>query len=178
MYFPSPAAATHSNHTETSPQKLLKRAAYVAAHREYFDYLRLLLDRAALPCCNVHLPNLTTIAAMVAELRALNPSVPWLNSVVFGRMLQRVLAPLLTWHGGKQANWYSPTHVSVIVETTIYRFPEVQKARFGFERFIDTEWSWQNDLDQWQGTPSFLLEMENDNPASSVHASATHFRSA
>ena len=107
---------------------------------------------------------------MVEEMQVLNPAAPWLNGVVLGRMLHRVLAPLLTWHGGRQANWYPPTHTLVIAETTLYRFPEVQKARLGFERFIDAERNWQNDLDQWQVTASYLLEMENLNPASRVYA--------
>jgi hypothetical protein len=85
--------APHSNHTETSAQLLLKRAAYVVAHREYFDYLHLLLDRAALPHCNVDLPNLTTMAAMVAELQDMNPTLPRLNGVVLGRVLHR-LSPI------------------------------------------------------------------------------------
>jgi hypothetical protein len=155
-----------SNLTETSRQILSKRAAYVASHREYFYYLHLLLDRAALPQCNISQPNLTTMAAMVAELQELCPTAPWLNVVVLGRMLHRVLAPLLTWHGGRQNKWHPLTHVPLFAETTVYRFPEVRKARIGFERFNGEEWNWSNDHDQWQSTASFLLDTENDNPAS------------
>jgi hypothetical protein len=140
-----------SNHTETSPEKLLKRAAYVAAHREYFDYLHLLLDRAALPHCSVHLPNLTTMAAMAAELRALNPSVPWLNGVVLGRMLHRVLAPLLTWHGGGYDALHSARKLNVTQETTVYRFPTVQRCRSAIADFVVAKPAWTNDRDQWQG---------------------------
>jgi hypothetical protein len=140
-----------SNHTETSPQKLLKRAAYVAAHREYFDYLRLLLDRAALPHCDAYLPNLTSMAAMVAEVREMNPTAPWLNGVVLGRMLHRVLPRLLTWHGGRLEEWHSACKLNVTQETTVYRFPTVQRCRSAVADFVATKPAWTNDYDQWQG---------------------------
>ncbi len=140
----------YSNHTETSPQILLKRASYVAAHREYLDYLRLLLDRAALPRCNVHLPNLTTMSAMVTELRAFYPTAPWLNAVVLGRVLHRVLAPLLTWHGGGQEKWHSICKLNVTQETTVYRFPTVRRCRNAIADYLVAKPPWTNDHDQWQ----------------------------
>ncbi len=149
-----------SNHTETSPQILLKRAAYVAAHRQYFDYLRLLLDRAALPHCNGHLPNLTTMAAMVGELRELNPTVPWLNAVVLGRLLNRILPNLLTWHGGRHAGLQLPCRTDVLVETTVYRFPEVQRAKLAAEQFVGIGIEWSNNLDQWQTTKCLSADRE------------------
>jgi hypothetical protein len=140
-----------SNHTETSPQLLLKRAAYVATHREYFDYLKLLVDRAALPDCNQQLPNLTTMAAMVAEMREANPTAPWLNGVVLGRMLHRVLPRLLTWHGGRLEEWHSACKLNVTQETTVYRFPMVWQCRSAVADFVVAKLAWTNDHDQWQG---------------------------
>lgn len=140
----------HSNHTETNAKVLPKRAAYVAAHREYFEYLQLLLDRAALPHCNVHLPNLTTMAAMVAELRVLNPTAPWLNEVVLGRLLHRVLPRLLKWHGGKQSVFASVYSTHFFIETTVYRLPEILLARRSFAMFVLQEIAWSNEHDQWQ----------------------------
>ncbi len=140
-----------SNHTETSPQILLKRAAYVATHREYFGYLRLMLDRAALPHCNIHLPNLTTMAAMVDELRELNPTVPWLNAIVWGRVLHRVLPGLLTWHGSGHEAWHSACKLNVTQETTIYRFPTVRRCRSAIADYAVTKPAWTNDHDQWLG---------------------------
>jgi hypothetical protein len=140
-----------SNHTETNPQLLLKRAAYVATHREYFGYLRLLLDRAALPRCDAYLPNLTSMAAMVAEMREMNPTTPWLNGVVLGRMLHRVLPRLLTWHGGRLEEWHSASKLSVTQETTIYRFPMVWQCRSAVADFMVAKLAWTNDHDQWQG---------------------------
>jgi hypothetical protein len=150
MHLSLPAVDPHSNHTETSSQILLKRAAYVAAHREYFDYLHLLLDRAALPHCNVHLPNLTTMAAMVAELQDMNHMVPWLNSVVLGRVLHRLLPGLLKWHGSDHAIWFHGNQVQIHLSTTCYRFPEVSKARIAYEMFSDSRIDWRNDFDQWR----------------------------
>jgi hypothetical protein len=151
------ATAPHSNHTDWNPKVLSKRVAYVAAHREYFDYLHLLLDRAALPHCDVYLPNLTTMAAMVHELRKLNPTVPWLNAVVLGRLLNRILPNLLTWHGGRHSGWQLPCRTHVLVETTVYRFPEVQRAKLASEQFVGIGIEWSNNLDQWQ-TNQYLSE--------------------
>jgi hypothetical protein len=150
MHISSPAVAPRSNHTETSAQLLLKQAAYVAAHREYFDYLHLLLDRAALPHCNVHLANLTTMAAMVTELQELNPTAPWLNAVVLGRLLNRVLPRLLTWHGASHVAGSISQRVPIHLSTTTYRFCEVGRARKAFEFFVDESLAWSNDFDQWQ----------------------------
>ncbi len=157
MHTSSPATTTLSNHTEISPQKLLKRASYIAAHREYFDYLRLLLDRAALPHCSVHLPNLTTMAAMLEELQGLYPTTPWLNGVVFGRLLHRVLPILLTWHGGGYDALHSARKVNLTQETTVYRFPTVQRCRSAIADFVIAKPAWTNDRDQWQG-PAFEEE--------------------
>ena len=139
-----------SNHTDTDPQKLLKRASYVAEHREYFDYLHLLLDRAALPQCNVQLPNLTTMAAMVVELQGLYPTTPWLNGVVLGRLLHRVLPGMLTWHGGRNEAWHSACKLKVTLDTTAYRFPTVQRGRSAVIDFVAAKPAWTNDHDQWQ----------------------------
>jgi hypothetical protein len=148
MHLSLPAVAPHSNHTETSAQLLLKQAAYLAAHREYFDYLHLLLDRAALPHCNVHLPNLTTMAAMVEELRELNSAAPWLNAIVMGRLLRRVLPGMLTWHGGLHAFVPKGSRGCVFRETTIYRFSEVLRCRHALATHMDCKLFWSNEFDQ------------------------------
>jgi hypothetical protein len=155
---------TPSNHTETSPQILLKQAAYVAAHREYFAYLHLLLDRAALPHCNVHLPNLTTMAAMVAEMRDMNLTAPWLNAVVLGRVLHRVLPTLLAWHGTSYVVCCMSQRVPFHLSTTCYRFPEVVKARNAFESFVGESMDWLNDYDQWQLNSIAREQMSASNP--------------
>jgi hypothetical protein len=158
MHSPSPATATLSNHTDRSPKKLSKRSAYVAAHREYFDYLYLLLNRAALPCCNQSLPNLTTMAALVGELRELNPAAPWINAVVLGRLLNRVLPGLLRWHGSTYAvsrlSPYSPFYAT----TTEYRFCEVGRARLALTAFLMSELEWESDHDQWRVQPDTWLD--------------------
>jgi hypothetical protein len=140
-----------SNHTETSDQILCKRTTYVSAHLEYFDYLHLLLDRAALPHCNVQLPNLTTMAAMVVELQGLYPTTPWLNGVVLGRLLHRVLPGMLTWHGGRDEAWHLACKLKITQETTVYRFPTVQRGRSAVADFVVAKPAWTNDHDQWQG---------------------------
>ena len=141
----------HSILTETTPKILASRASYVAAHRPYFDYLHHLLDTATLPASDVPLPNLTTIAAMVAELRAMHPAAPWLNGVVLGRLLHRVLpSPLLTWHGSRHSDTQMWVPVPILRETTTYRFPMVQRCRCAFIEFVDGEISWSNSPDQWQ----------------------------
>lgn len=140
-----------SNHTETDSKVLRQRAAYVAAHCEYFDYVRHLLDTATLPASNTHLSNITTMAAMVAEMQAMHPTAPWLNGVVLGRFLHRVLpSPLLTWHGGLHRCRCLLYHSSVVVETTIYRFPEIQRSRQTFESFSSQTIAWSSVVDQWQ----------------------------
>ena len=140
----------HSNHTETYHKKLRKRAAYVAAHREYFEYLRRLLDAATLPASTQALPNLTNMAAMVQELQSLHPHAPNLNAIVFGRLLNRVLPSLLTWHGGQCPARYLPRGILLILESTKYRFPEVGRARAAFEHFTMSVVLWSNNHDQWQ----------------------------
>ena len=140
----------HSNHTETCPKKLRKRAAYVAAHREYFEYLRRLLDAATLPASTRALPNLTNMASMVQELQSLHPHAPNLNAIVFGRLLNRVLPSLLTWHGGQCPARYLPRGILLILESTKYRFPEVGRARAAFEHFTMSVVLWSNNHDQWQ----------------------------
>ena len=141
----------HSNHTETSAKVLSKRAAYLTVHREYIAYLQHLLDTATLPASEVPLPNMTTMAAMVGELRAIHAPAPWLNSIVLGRVLHRVLpSPLLTWHGGQHSARHLPARILIILETTIYRFPELGRARAAFELFGRCGVEWSNDFDQWQ----------------------------
>lgn len=142
-----------SNHTETVAQLLSKRVAYVAAHREYLAYLRHLLDTATLPASAAPLPNMTMMAAMVAEMRAMHPTAPWLNGVVLGRVLHRVLpTPLLTWHGTNHLFRAYPQRVQIQMATTCYRFPEVRKARNFFALFMGEIWDWSNEFDQWQLT--------------------------
>lgn len=139
-----------SNHTEQTPQKLANRMAYVMDHLVYFDYLQTLLDRAALPHCNIYEPNLTSMAAMVAELRELNPTLPWINAIVLGRVLHRVLPRLLTWHGASHAARGKFCRVPIILPTTTYRFCEVSTGREAFELFVGESLHWSNDYDQWQ----------------------------
>jgi hypothetical protein len=146
----------HSNLTETTPKIVARRASYVATHTEYFYYLLYLLDTATLPASDTPLPNLTTMAAMVAELRAMHPAAPWLNGVVLGRLLHRVLPPpLLTWHGSRHAAYSLPCGLPIYVATTVYRFPEVLRARQSFERFIGEKAAWSNDVDQWRVSTDF-----------------------
>ena len=139
-----------SNLTETTVKKLRQRAAYLAAHGEYLGYLRHLLDTATLPASTQALPNLTNMAAMVQELQSLHPHIPNLNAIVFGRLLNRVLPSLLTWHGGQCPVRHLPRGILLILETTIYRFPEVGRARAAYQRYTMRVVEWSNDHDQWQ----------------------------
>lgn len=161
-----------SNHTETNSQILSKRVAYVAAHREYFVYLHHLLNTAMLPASCVPLPNMTTIAAMVAEMRAMHPTAPWLNGVVLGRVLHKVLpTPLLTWHGGRHGSWHPLSPTRVFVETTAYRVPEIQKAKLAFEHFTGEDLNWCHDHEQWQTT--LVCESESQDEPYNRHVAAT-----
>ena len=146
------SSITVSNPTETTVKKLRQRAAYVAAHRTYLIYLLHLLDTATLPASTQAQPNLTSMAAMVQELRSLHPHMPNLNAIVFGRLLNRVLPSLLTWHGGQCPVRHLPRGILLILETTIYRFPEVGRARAAYERYTMRIVEWSNDHDQWQCT--------------------------
>ena len=138
----------HSNPTETTVKKLRQRAAYVAKHRAYFGYLRHILDTATLPASTQ--PNLTSMAAMVRDLQSLYPYTPNLNAIVLGRLLNRVLPSLLTWHGGQCPVRHLPRGILLILETTIYRFPEVGRARAAYQRYTMRVVEWSNDHDQWQ----------------------------
>ena len=140
----------YSNHTEPSVKKLHKRARYIAKHRPYVDYLLLLLERVSLPSSTYAQPNVTSMGAMVEELRLLNPDVAEVNSIVLGRFLHRVLSPLLTWHGGQYSARYLPKNILISLETTIYRFPEVWRSRAALEAFGMCGIEWSNDFDQWQ----------------------------
>ncbi len=139
-----------SNPTENSYQKLRKRNRYIAKHRPYLDYLLLLLERASLPASTYAQPNITSMAAMVEELRKLNPNNSRLNHIVLGRFLHRVLSPLLTWHGGTYAAQHLSPNILLIMETTIYRFPEVGRSRSALEAFGMCGIEWSYDFDQWQ----------------------------
>lgn len=138
-----------SNHTEALQKIWPKRAAYLAAHGSYVAYLQLLLDRASLPASTWAVPNVTNIAAMVAEMGCLYPEMPKLNAIVLGRFLNRILFPLLRWHGGYHAVAKGYCDVVEYQETTNYRLPEVRRSRTAFERFTKNEVTWSNDLDQW-----------------------------
>jgi hypothetical protein len=142
--------ASLPNHTEANPKILPKRAAYVASHWPYVNYMELLLDRASLPASTWALPNVTNMAAMVSELRSLYPEAPRLNAIVLGRFLHRFLSPLLTWHGGYYAEAKRRFGALHHCETTAYRLPEVQRSRMAFEAFTQTEFTWSNDFDQWR----------------------------
>jgi hypothetical protein len=141
-----------SNHTESDAKKLRKRFRYISKHCVYLDYLRLLLDRASLPASTFALPNTSNMAALSQELRELYPHIPDLNHIVLGRVLNRVLPSVLTWHGGQHAMQVWPRSILLIMETTIYRFPEVGRGRTAFESFAMRTVRWRNDLDQWQCT--------------------------
>ena len=143
--------ASLPNLTERSPKLVRQRAAYMAAHKPYVNYLHLLLDRASLPASVWALPNVTNMAAMVSELQSLYPEAPRLNAIVLGRFLHRILSPLLTWHGGYHAEAMGHGGVLLHRETTSYRLPEVQRSRVAFEAFTQTEFTWSNDFDQWRG---------------------------
>jgi hypothetical protein len=151
-----------SNHTEQTPQQLANRMAYVIDHLAYLDYVQILLDRAALPRCNIHQPNLTSMAAMVAELQELNPTAPWLNGVVLGRVLNRTLPRLVTWHGVSHVAGGVSLRVPIHVSTTTYRFCEVGKARKAFELFVGESLGWSNDYDQWQSATDSRNSQFND----------------
>lgn len=140
----------HSNLTETCREVLRHRAAFLTAHREYIEYLQHLLDTATLPASEVPLPNMTTMAAMVAEMRPMHPTAPWISGVVLGRVLHRVLpAPLLTWHGSRHQYFLSGS-LPVTCETTLYRFPMVQRCRTALSEYLATPAVWLNAHDQWQ----------------------------
>ena len=139
-----------SNPTEPSAKKLQKRTRYIAKHRPYVDYLLLLLERASLPAGTHAQPNVTSMAAMVDELRTLNPNKSELNHIVLGRFLNRVLSPLLTWHGGTYVARHLSPDILLIMETTIYRFPEIGRSRAELEAFGTCGIEWSYDFDQWQ----------------------------
>ncbi len=141
-----------SNHTESNAKKLRKRVRYIGKHWAYLDYLRLLLDRASLPGSTFALPNTSNMAAMSQELRELYPHIPDLNHIVLGRVLNRVLPSVLTWHGGQHAVQLWPRNILLIMETTTYRLPEIGRGRKSFELFVMRTVHWSNDLDQWQAT--------------------------
>ena len=150
MHLSSPTTAPRSNHTENNARLLRQRAAYVERHQPYIAYLHLLLDRASLPASKWAQPNLTNMAAMVHELRGLNPEIEGLNGVVLGRFLHSILSPLLTWHGAQHLAspaFGLPPFISI--ESTTYRFPEVTRTRVLFEAFCVTA-DWSTDFDQWQ----------------------------
>ena len=138
------------DHTEPSAKKLHKRTRYIAKHRPYVDYLLMLLERASLPASTVAQPNVTSMAAMVEELRTLNPNNSELNHIVLGRFLNRVLSPLLTWHGGTYVARHLSPDILLIMETTIYRFPEIGRSRAELEAFGTCGIEWSYDFDQWQ----------------------------
>jgi len=139
-----------ANHTEPSAKQLHKRTRYIAKHRPYVDYLFLLLERASLPASTYAQPNVTSMAAMVEELRKLNPNDSGLNHIVLGRFIHRVLSSLLTWHGGTYAAQLLSPNILLIMETTVYRFPEVGRSRAALEAFGMCGFEWSHDFDQWQ----------------------------
>jgi hypothetical protein len=96
----------------------------------------LLLDRAALPACNVYLPNLTSMAALVEELLGPHSTARWINAVLVGRVLHRAMPGFLKWHGSIHLIVPAGSGCSVFIETTIYRFPEVRRVRQAFMTFI------------------------------------------
>ena len=140
----------HSNHTEHHTKTLARRARYAAAHKEYFDYLHHLLDTATLPASTYAQPNVTSMADMMVELRAAHRAALWLNAVVLGRLLNRILPSLLTWHGGYCPARNLPRGILLVLETTKYRFPEVGRARAAYERYTNSVVDWSNNCDQWQ----------------------------
>jgi hypothetical protein len=109
-----------------------------AAHCEYFDYLNLLLDHAALRDCNIHqYTSVKSDTTMVAELQALNPAAPWLNGVVLGRLAHRLFPGLVTWHSVQHVVWCKSHGVPLHLVTTIYRFPEAIRARQFFGLYLN-----------------------------------------
>jgi hypothetical protein len=43
----------------------------------------------------------------------------------------------------------APHGTLIHVETTVYRLPEVQRARRSFDDFVGEKRLWSNDFDQW-----------------------------
>ena len=137
-----------SNLTENSAELLQKRAAYVATHQPYVGYIRRLLETATLPPSEVGWANQTTMAAMMAELRVFCLCETATNPIVLGRALHRVIPHLLTWHGGRHVELHGG--VPVFSESTVYRFPQVQRCRDALAEFLAAPMSWPNEYDQWQ----------------------------
>ena len=138
-----------ANPTEPDAKELVRRAAYVAAHRPYFAFIAHLLETARLPTCRCRWANVTTISALTTALTRLHPEVIGLNGIVLGRVMHRVVPGLLTWHGEVHPVAVSPYGTAIFGQTTAYRFPELWRARQSFELCTGRTIRW-NSLTEWQ----------------------------
>ena len=121
-----------------------------ASERLYLNFIHHMLLRGWLSP-SLRDANTTTMAGMMEELGRMRPGKTELTDVMLGRVLRKAIDGLYA-----QANGLHRKRVMAGISpyslTTVYRFPELLRARASYERYVGQSFPWKYAPDEWQST--------------------------
>ncbi len=138
------------------PRKTIKTEALfeqiVQSQGPDFAYLHMILENGRLPQNWLEGPAITTIRAMMEELRRSIPNARFLNEIGLGRRLNKVFPNISTQVHGRYFIRMSDNG-PIVERSKRYIFPPLPEARRQFERFAGVPVPWDTSVDEWQNDP-------------------------
>jgi hypothetical protein len=143
--------------TGPNPKQVIKSEALfeqiLQAQGPELGYIHLILENGRLPQNWVDGPSVTTIRALLDELRRAFPSNSgFVSEVRLGRTLHKVLPEISTEPAGRYQVKVADG-VPVVHRSTRYLFPPLAEARRAFQRYIGVPVKWDEDISAWQRDP-------------------------
>jgi hypothetical protein len=140
-----------------NPRQVIKTAALfdqiIQAQGPEIGYIHMILEHGRLPQNWVDGPAVTTIRALVEELRRAFPSSSgYVGEIALGKTLRRVLQSVRTQPAGRyfvKMGDFSP----VLQRSTRYSFGPLASVRREFEQYLGVPIAWNEDIEDWQSDP-------------------------
>lgn len=143
--------------TGPNPRRVIKTEALfeqiLHAQGPEIAYIHQILESGRLPQNWVDGPAITTIRALVDELRKAFPaSSGFVSDVRLGRTLKKVFRTIETEPSGRFFVKMGELD-AVLQRSTRYIFPSLATVRREFERYLGVPIGWNEDIDAWQSDP-------------------------
>jgi len=148
-------------HTDTSkgpnPRQVIKTAALfdqiIQVQGPEIGYIHMILEHGRLPQNWVDGAAVTTIKALVEELRRSFPSSSgYVTEIGLGKTLKRVLPSIRTQPAGRYFVKMGEFG-AVLQRSTRYVFGALASVRREFEQHVGAPIRWNEDIEDWQSDP-------------------------
>jgi hypothetical protein len=142
---------------EPDPRRVIKTAALfdqiIQAQGPEIGYIHMILEHGRLPQNWVDGPAVTSIRALVEELRRSFPSSSgYVTEIALGKTLKRVLKSVRTQPAGRYFVKMGEAG-AVLQRSTRYAFGALSSVRREFAQYLGVPIGWNEDIEDWQRDP-------------------------